>query len=123
MALAVQIDGKDREEVMNAATEVAVNHQIDLSSLAPGLKACVLNIRENGNSMLSVTAANNASFSHEPTNAKMSRLSTTLNNSSLSNEAKQQRVADIINNIVLANQISQSFNQQVRSDQTQTIQR
>ncbi len=123
MALAVQIDGKDREEAMNAATEAAVNRQLDLSSLTPGLKSCTLNLRDNGNPVLSVTISANASFSHELTNAEMSRLSSALNDSSLSNEAKQQRVAGIVNNIVVANQMSQSFNQQVGNEQTQTIQR
>lgn len=123
MALAVQIDGKDREEAMNAATEAAVNRQIDLSSLVTSLKSCVLNLRENGNPILSVTISANASFNHELTNAEMSRLSNALNDRSLSNEAKQQRVAGIVNNIVVANQMSQSFNQQVGNDQTQIIQR
>lgn len=123
MALAVQIDGKDREDAMSAATDAAVNRQIDLSTLTPGLKACVLNLRENGNPILSVTTGNNASFNHELTNAEMSRISSALNDSTLSNEAKQQRVAGIVNNIVVANQMSQSFNQQVGNDQTQTIQR
>ena len=123
MALAVQIDGKDREEAMNIATEAAVNRQLDLSSLTPGLKSCVLNLRENGNPILLATTSSNVSFNHELTNAEMSRLSNTLNDSSLSNEAKQQRVAGIVNNIVVANLMSQSFNQQVGNDQTQTIQR
>ena len=123
MALAVQIDGKDREDAMSAATDAAVNRQIDRSTLTPGLQACVLNLRENGNPILSVTTGNNASFNHELTNAEMSRISSALNDSTLSNEAKQQRVAGIVNNIVVVNQMSQSFNQQVGNDQTQTIQR
>lgn len=122
MALAVQIDGKDREDAMSAATDAAVNRRIDLTTLTPGLKSCVMTIRENGNPVLSV-ASDKATFDHELTNAELMRLSNALNDCSLSNEAKQQRVAGIVNNIVVGNQMSQSFNQQVGNDQNQGMQR
>lgn len=122
MVLAVQIDGKDREEAMAMATDAAVNRQIDLSSLTPGLRSCVLSIQEQGNPILSVSA-NGVSFNHELTNAEMARLSNALNDSSLSAEEKQQRVAGVVNNIVVNNNMSQSFNQQVGNDQSQSIQR
>lgn len=122
MALAVQIDGKDRQSAMAAATDAAVNRQIDLTSLTPGLKSCVLHIQEQGNPILSV-ATDKISFNHELTNAEMARLSNVLNESTLSDEVKQQRVAGIVNNIVVSNQMSQNFNQQVDNSQTQVIQR
>lgn len=122
MALAVQIDGKDREEAMALATDAAVNRQIDLSSLTPGLKACTLNIREGQNPVLSITD-DKSTFNHELTNAEMTRLSAALNDASLSDEAKQGRIAGIINNIVVANQMSQNFNRQMGNDQNQGLQR
>lgn len=122
MALAVQIDGKDREEAMALATDAAVNRQIDLSSLTPGLKACTLNIREGQNPVLSITDEK-STFNHELTNAEMTRLSAALNDASLSDEAKQGRIAGIINNIVVANQMSQNFNRQMGNDQNQGLQR
>lgn len=122
MALAVQIDGKDREEAMALATDAAVNRQIDLSSLTPGLKACTLNIREGQNPVLSITD-DKSTFNHELTNAEMTRLSAALNDASLSDEAKQGRIAGIINNIVIANQMSQNFNRQMGNDQNQGLQR
>lgn len=122
MALAVQIDGKDKKDAMAAATDAAVNRKIDLTSLTPGLKSCVMTIQENGNPILSVTT-DKASFNHELTNAELTRLSNALNDGSLCNEARQQRVAGIVNNIVVANQMSQSFNQQMGNDQTQAIHR
>lgn len=122
MALAVQIDGKDREEAMALATDAAVNRQIDLSSLTPGLKACNLNIREGQNPVLSITD-DRSSYNHELTNAEISRISAALNDASLSDEAKQGRIAGIINNIAVANQMSQNFNRQVGTDQTQGLQR
>lgn len=122
MALAVQIDGKDREEAMALATDAAVNRQIDLSSLTPGLKACSLNIREGQNPVLSITD-DRSTYNHELTNAEISRISAALNDASLSDEAKQGRIAGIINNIAVANQMSQNFNRQVGNDQTQGLQR
>lgn len=122
MALAVQIDGKDREDAMAAATDASVNRRIDLTALTPGLRSCIMTIQENGNPILSVVS-DKTSFNHELTNAELSRLSNALNDSTLGNEAKQQRVAGIVNNIVVGNQMSQSFNQHVGNDQTQVIQR
>lgn len=122
MALAVQIDGKDREEAMTLATDAAVNRQIDLSSLTPGLKACNLAIREGQNPILSITD-DRGSFNHELTNAEMTRLSAALNDANLGNEAKQGRIAGIINNIVVANQMSQNFDRQMGNDQNQGLQR
>lgn len=122
MALAVQIDGKDREEAMALATDAAVNRQIDLSSLTPGLKACTLNIREGQNPVLSITD-DRSTFNHELTNAEMTRLSAALNDASLSDEAKHGRIAGIINNIVVANQMSQNFDRQMGNDQNQGLQR
>ena len=122
MALAVHIDGKDREEAMALATEAAVNRKIDLSSLTPGLKACTLNIREGQNPVLSITD-DKSTFNHELTNVEMTRLSAALNDASLNDEAKQGRIAGIINNIVVANQMSQSFNRQMGNDQNQGLQR
>lgn len=122
MALAVQIDGKDREEAMALATDAAVNRQIDLSSLTPGLKACNLTIREGQNPVLSITY-DRGSFNHELTNAEMTRLSAALNDANLGNEAKQGRIAGIINNIVVANQMSQNFDRQMGNDQNQGLQR
>lgn len=122
MALAVQIDGKDREEAMALATDAAVNRQIDLSSLTPGLKGCTLNIREGQNPVLSITD-DKSTFNHELTNAEMTRLSSALNDASLSDEAKQGRIAGIINNIVVADQMSQNFNRQMGNDQNQGLQR
>ena len=122
MALAVQIDGMDREEAMDLATDAAVNRRIDLTTLAPGLKSCVLNIREGQNPILSV-ANDRCSFNHELTNAEMTRLSSVLNDTAMSNEVKQGRIAGIINNIIVANQMSQNFDRQVSNDQSQSMQR
>lgn len=122
MALAVQIDGKDREEAMAIASDAAVNRQIDLGSLTPGLKASTLTIRDGQNPILSITD-DRGSFNHELTNAEMTRLSAVLNDANLGNEAKQGRIAGIINNIVVASQMSQSFDRQMGNDQNQGLQR
>ena len=122
MVLAVQIDGRNRDEAMALATDAAVNRQIDLSPLTPGLKACSLTIREGQNPLLSITD-DRGKFNHELTNAEMARLSAVLNDANIGNEAKQGRIAGIINNIVVANQMSQNFDRQVGNDQSQGMQR
>ncbi len=122
MVLAVQIDGRGREEAMALATDAAVNRRIDLTALAPGLKSCVLNIREGQNPILSITDER-GSFNHELTNAEMTRLSSVLNDTAMGSEAKQGRIAGIINNIVVANRMSLSFDRQLGNDQSQGMQR
>lgn len=122
LALAVQIDGKSDSEEMAAATEAAVNRRIDLSSLAGGAKSCVMHLREGKTPLLAVTTAQ-GSFNHELTTAVLSRLSSALNDPSLSTEAKSARVTSLIGNIMLSEQLSQNFNAQVGRDQSSGLQR
>lgn len=122
MALAVQIDGKEREDAMTVATNAAVTRKINLTSLTTGLRSCIMTVQENGNPILSVVS-DNASFSHELTNAELTRLSNILNDNGLDNDAKRHRVSVIVNNIVVGNQMSESFNRQIGNDQTQMMQR
>lgn len=123
MALAVQIDGKDREDAMKLATDAVVNRQIDLGTLTPALKACTLNILDGHNPILSITDEKRGVFHHELTNAEMARLSAVLDNATLGNEIKQGRIAGVINNIVVANQMSQTFDRQIGDDRNQGLQR
>ena len=122
MVLAAKIDGSSDSETMAKATDVAITRQLDLTSLVPGAKSCVMNLREGKNPLLSITTAQ-GSFNHELSNAEMTRLSNVLNDASLSQDAKQSRISSIVNNIMVANQMSQSFNQQVGNQQATSIQR
>lgn len=120
MALAVQIDNKSEDEKLQAATDAAVNREIDLTSLVPSLKECKLLVRDGG---MPVLQLNNGSgqLSYEMTAADMNRLNLALADSSLSNEDKQQRVAGVINNIVVNAQMSQNYQQGVSQGQQETL--
>lgn len=122
MALAVQIDNKSEDEKLQAATDAAVNREIDLTSLVPSLKECKLLVRDGGMPILQL---NNGSgqLSYEMTAADMNRLNLALADSSLSNEDKQQRVAGVINNIVVNAQMSQNYQQGVSQGQQETLTR
>ena len=74
---------------------------IDLKALLPGMKTCDLTVGENGRAVLQ---ADNGSVqvSRELTSAELSRLSVTLNDSSLSEEAKRLRVTGVLNTVILS---------------------
>ena len=101
MLLAAQIDSKNEEEQRAAISAAMDSRRIDLKSLVTGMKACELVIGENGKAML---RADNGSVevSHELTSAELSRLSATLNNGTLSEEAKRLRVAGLLNTVILS---------------------
>lgn len=117
MALAVQIDNKSEEEKMQAITDAATSRKIDLTSLLPHLKQCDLILTENA-PMLQV---NNGAviFSHELTNAELTRLQQTLGNTALSDKEKKMNVAAVVNGIVVAQQMSQNYQQGMEAQQNQ----
>ena len=82
------------------------------------MKACELVIGENGKAML---RADNGSVevSRELTSAELSRLSTTLNNGTLSEEAKRLRVAGLLNTVILSETASRNFEQRMSEQQGQ----
>ncbi len=116
MLLAVQIDGKTEQEQNAAISEAADQKRIDLTSLVQGMKSCALVMTENGKAVLQ---ADNGSvqINRELTSAELSRLSATLGNESLSDEAKRMRVAGMVSGIVLSQQASQNFEQGMAEQQ------
>ena len=122
MMLAVQIDNKNEDEKMEAATDAAVNKVINISSLVPTMKSCTIAVSENGMATLTMNNGQQQ-FSHVLTNAETSRLSQALNDSGLSQESKQQRVAGIINSIVISQQVSQNYNQAIENQETEQLMR
>ena len=117
MALAVQIDNKSEEDKMQAATEAAVNKSFDLTSLLPYLKECNIMLN-NGKPLLQV---NNGmvSFTHEFTNAELTRIQQTLGNANLSDAEKQRTIASVINGIVVSQQMSHNYQQCTEAQQSQ----
>lgn len=120
MALAMQIDGqqKSQEEQMQKATEACLKKQVDLTSLVPSMKECVLNVQDNGKLSLDIDNGKER-FSHDLSTAETNRLQRTLGDSTLSDTEKKQRVASLVNNVMLSHQVSKNFEQGVNAGQSQ----
>lgn len=119
MLLAAQIDSRNEEEQRAAISEAMDSRRIDLKSLVTGMKACELVIGENGRTTL---RADNGSIevSRKLTSAELSRLSATLNNGTLSEEAKRLRVTGLLNTVLLSETASRNFEQGMSEQQGQT---
>ena len=118
MLLAAQIDSKNEEEQRAAISAAMDSRRIDLKSLVTGMKACELVIGENGKATL---RADNGSVevSRELTSAELSRLSATLNNGTISEEAKRLRVTGLLNTVILSEAASRNFEQGMSEQQGQ----
>lgn len=119
MLLAVQMDNRNEEEQKAGISEAMDKRRIDLKSLLPGMKSCDLTIGENGKALL---RADNGELhiSRELTAAELSRLSATLNNNALPEEAKRLRVTGLLNTVILSETASQNFEQGMSAQQGQT---
>lgn len=95
------------------------SRRIDLKALLPGMKTCDLTVGENGRAVLQ---ADNGSVqvSRELTSAELSRLSVTLNDSSLSEEAKRLRVTGVLNTVILSEAASQNFERGMSEQRAQS---
>ena len=124
LALAVQIDGKDAEEQKAQISEAVNKKQVDLKTLVPTMKECVLSVWDNGKAVLQADNGT-TKVTRELTNAEFSRLSQVLGDSNLSNEAKKMRITGMVNTIVLTQQASQNYEQvmEQQEGQNQMIQR
>ena len=102
-----------------AISEAMDRREIDLTSLLPGMKSCDLVIGENGRAVLQ---ADNGSVqvSRELTSAELSRLSVTLNDGSLSEEAKRLRVTGTLNTIILSEAVSPNFERGMSAQRAQS---
>lgn len=112
MMLAVQIDGKSEEEQKAAISTMADGKRVDLTSLVQGMKSCSLHIGENGNAVIEAVGGT-VKVSRELTTAEMDRLSQTLGDESLTDEAKRMRVAGLVAGIVAQQQASQNFEREM----------
>ena len=117
MALAVQIDGKSQEEQMQTATDAAISKRVDLTSLLPNLKQCILDV--SGSRPLLQVNNGTMSFTHVLTNAELTRIQQALGNSSLSDDEKRRTVASVVNGIVVSQQMSQNYEQGMDAQQSQ----
>ena len=117
MALAIQIDNKSEEQKMQAATDAAISKSVDLTSMLPHLKECRV-VLNDGNPLLQVNNGT-VSFTHELTNAELTRIQQALGNANLSDAEKQRTIASVINGIIVSQQMSQNYQQGVEAQQTQ----
>ena len=95
------------------------SRRIDLKALLPGMKNCDLTVGENGRAVLQ---ADNGSVqvSRELASAELSRLSVTLNDSSLSEEAKRLRVTGVLNTVILSEAAAQNFERGMSEQRAQS---
>lgn len=123
-AMAVQIDNKSQEEAMQMATDAVVNRKIDLSSLVPGMKSCILSMNDNGQAVLQMHDGKNQSV-HQLSNAEVTRLSSIINNDSYDDATKQRLIGSVISGISISQQASLNYEQIMSQQQAQqqTIQR
>lgn len=119
MLLATQIDSKNEEEQKAAISEAMDSRRIDLKTLLPGMKTCDLVVGENGRAVLQVDNGS-VQVSRELTSAELSRLSVTLNDGSLSEEAKRLRVTGTLNTIILSEAVSQNFERGMSEQRAQS---
>lgn len=119
MLLAVQIDNRNEEEQRKSISEAVDSGSIDLKSLLPGMKSCNLTIGENGKATLQ---ADNGELrvARELTAGELGRLSVTLNNNTLTEDAKRLRVAGLLNTIILSEAASRNFEQGMSQLQGET---
>lgn len=119
MLLATQIDNRNEEEQKAMISAAMDLRTIDLKPLLPNMKNCDLTIGENGKAILK---ADNGELrvSRELTASELNRLSATLNNGTLTEEAKQMRVTGMLNTVILSEAASQNFEQEMSRQQGQT---
>ena len=110
MMLAVNIDRKSEEDQRERISEMAFLRNIDLKPFLPSMKQCSLTLADNNRFVLD--ADNGTVQVHRSlTDDEMRRLSVTLGNSALTDDAKKLRIAGMVNSIVVSEQASQNFEQ------------
>lgn len=120
MMLAVNIDRKSEEDQRERISEMAFLRNIDLKPFLPSMKQCSLTLADNNCFVLD--ADNGTVQVHRSlTDDEMRRLSVTLGNSALTNEAKKLRIAGMVNSIVVSEQASQNFEQCMEQQQSRDV--
>ena len=120
MMLAVNIDRKSEEDQRERISEMAFLRNIDLKPFLPSMKQCSLTLADNNRFVLD--ADNGTVQVHRSlTDDEMRRLSVTLGNSALTDDAKKLRIAGMVNSIVVSEQASQNFEQGMEQQQSRDV--
>ena len=120
MMLAVNIDRKSEDEQRERISEMAFSRNIDLKPFLPSMKQCSLTLADNNRFVLDAdngTVQVHRSLSDD----EMRRLSVTLGNSALTDDAKKLRIAGMVNSIVVSEQASQNFEQGMEQQQSRDV--
>ena len=123
LLLTMQMEGKSKDEKMQAVSDALVDRKIDIGSLVPNFKSASLSIGNSGSTMLTVNDGKQE-YKHELSNAEQSRLSQILNGQD-SDEVKRQKIGSMVNAITFSQQASRNYEQieSLQQSQQQTIQR
>ena len=123
LMLAMQQEGKSKEQQMQTISDALVNRRIDISSLVPNMQSASLSITDNGKAILSVHDGKQE-FSHELTEAERSNISQVVHSDS-DDQTKQQRLGGIISAITYTHQAASNYERidAERQSQEQTLQR
>ena len=120
MMLAVNIDRKSEDEQRERISEMAFLRNIDLKPFLPSMKQCSLTLTDNNRFVLD--ADNGTVQVHRSlTDDEMRRLSATLGNSALTDDAKKLRIAGMVNSVVVSEQASQNFEQGMERQQSRDV--
>ena len=120
MMLAVNIDRKSEEDQRERISEMAFLRNIDLKPFLPSMKQCSLTLADNNRFVLD--ADNGTVQVHRSlTDDEMRRLSVTLGNSALTDDAKKLRIAGMVNSVVVSEQASQNFEQGMERQQSRDV--
>ena len=120
MMLAVNIDRKSEDEQRERISEMAFSRNIDLKPFLPSMKQCSLTLADNNRFVLD--ADNGTVQVHRSlTDDEMRRLSATLGNSALTDDAKKLRIAGMVNSVVVSEQASQNFEQGMERQQSRDV--
>ena len=120
MMLAVNIDRKSEDEQRERISEMAFSRNIDLKPFLPSMKQCSLTLADNNRFVLDAdngTVQVHRSLSDD----EMRRLSVTLGNSALTDDAKKLRIAGMVNSIVASEQASQNFEQGMEQQHSRDV--
>lgn len=109
LMLAMQQEGKSKEEKMQALTEAAVNRKIDITSMVSGVQSAELSIGTNGKTILT-TSDGKQQFTHEFTEAERTKISQILS-SDANDESKKQKIGSLVTAITISQQASRNYEQ------------
>ncbi len=119
LMLTMQQENKTQEEKMQAITEAATSHKIDLSSMVPNFKSADITVNDKGKAVLHVNDGQR-DYSHELTSAEQTRLSEVLH-SNADDTTKQQKIGIMVSAMAFTQQAAYNYEQIESQQQSQVV--